>query len=107
MYKRQEPWSISAFGSNVAGEDESVRVPAEVKAWYGSNTSGTYGFLGYDIPWADVQKGNIPQTLYIPAGCDLTFVNMEILSSVKIVVENGGKLNLMDSTVQGLSLIHI
>lgn len=27
---------------------------------------------------------------------------MEILSSVKIVVENGGKLNLMDSTVQGI-----
>ena len=102
MWNIMEPWSISAFGSNVAGEDESVRVPAEVKAWYGSNTSGTYGFLGYDIPWADVQKGNIPQTLYIPAGCDLTFVNMEILSSVKIVVENGGKLNLMDSTVQGI-----
>ena len=102
MWNIMEPWAIRDFGSNVDGEEESVRVPADVKAWYGSNTSGVYGYLGYDIAWKEVQKGNIPQTLYIPAGCDLTFVNMEILSSVKIVVENGGKLNLMDSTVQGI-----
>ena len=49
-----------------------------------------------------MKKGNIPQTLYIPAGCSLTLTNMEILSSVRIVVENGGKLTLSDSVVQGM-----
>lgn len=29
-------------------------------------------------------------------------MNMKILSSVRIVVENGGKLTLRDSTVQGI-----
>lgn len=101
MWNIMEPWAIKDFGSNT-GEKESVRVPKDVKAWYGSNESGTYGYLGYDIPWKDVQSGNIPQTLYIPSGCNLTFVNMEILSSVHIIVENGGTLNLMNSTVQGI-----
>ena len=58
--------------------------------------------LGYDITWNDVREGSIPQTLYIPNGCDLTLLNMKILSSVRIVVENGGKLTLRDSTVQGI-----
>lgn len=102
MWDIMEPWAIKNFGSNVAGEENSVRVPAAVKAWYGSHTSGTYGYLGYDIPWDDVLADKIPQTLYIPSGCDLTFVNMEILSSVRIVVENGGKLTLQDSVVQGI-----
>lgn len=102
MWDIMEPWAIQNFGSNVAGEENSVRVPQKVKAWYGSHTSGTYGYLGYDIPWDDVVAENIPQTLYIPSGCDLTFVNMEVLSSVRIVVENGGKLTLQDSVVQGI-----
>lgn len=102
MWDIMEPWAIRNFGSNVAGEENSVQVPQKVKAWYGSHTSGTYGYLGYDIPWDDVVAGNIPQTLYIPRGCDLTFVNMEVLSSVRIVVENGGKLTLQDSVVQGI-----
>lgn len=102
MWDIMEPWVIRNFGSNVAGEENSVRVPQEVKAWYGSHTSGTYGYLGYDILWDDVVAGKIPQTLYIPSGCDLTFVNMEVLSSVRIVVENGGKLTLQDSVVQGI-----
>lgn len=97
-----EPWAISNFGSNVAGEDESVRVPADLEAWFGSHVSGTYGYLGYDLAWKEVEKGNIPQTLYIPDGCDLTITNMEILSSVRIVVEKGGKLTLDDSVVQGI-----
>lgn len=101
MWNIMEPWAIRDFGSNT-GEAERVRVPKDVKAWYGSNESGTYGYLGYDIPWEDVQSGDIPQTLYIPSGCNLTFVNMKILSSVHIIVENGGTLNLMDSTVQGI-----
>lgn len=97
-----EPWAIKNFGSNVEGQGNSVRVPEKLEVWFGSHESGTYGFLGYDIPWADVKAGNIPQTLYIPAGCNLTLTNMKILSSVRIVVENGGRLTLSDSTVQGI-----
>ena len=97
-----EPWAISNFGSNVDGEDESVRVPADLEAWFGSQVSGTYGYLGYDLAWKEVEKGNIPQTLYIPSGCNLTLTNMEVLSSVHIIVENGGKLTLSDSVVQGI-----
>lgn len=97
-----EPWAIKNFGSNVAGEENSVRVPKELEVWYGSHESGTYGVLGSDIAWDDVKAGNIPQTLYIPDGCNLTLMNMKVLSSVRIVVENGGKLTLRDSTVQGI-----
>ena len=97
-----EPWAIKNFGSNVTGEENSVRVPKDLEVWFGSHESGTYGFLGYGIPWKQVEAGEIPQTLYIPNGCNLTLVNMEILSSVRIVVENGGKLTLQDSVVQGI-----
>lgn len=97
-----EPWAIKNFGSNVDGEEESVRVPADLEVWFGSHESGTYGYLGYDLAWDEVEAGNIPQTLYIPAGCDLTLTNMKILSSVRIVVEDGGKLTLDDSVVQGI-----
>ena len=97
-----EPWAIKNFDSNVDGETESVRVPEKLEVWYGSHQSGTYGYLGYDQEWEKVEAGEIPQTLYIPNGCNLTLVNMEILSSVRIVVENGGKLTLQDSVVQGI-----
>ena len=97
-----EPWAIKNFGSNVDGAENSVRVPEKLEVWYGSHESGTYGVLGYDIPWETVKAGNIPQTLYIPGGCNLTLMNMKILSSVRIVVESGGKLTLRDSTVQGI-----
>ena len=97
-----EPWAIKNFGSNVEGQNESVRVPKDLEVWYGSHQSGTYGYLGYDQEWEKVEAGEIPQTLYIPNGCNLTLVNMEILSSVRIVVENGGKLTLQDSVVQGI-----
>lgn len=97
-----EPWAIKNFGSNVDGEENSVRVPKDLEVWYGSHTSGTYGVLGSDIAWDAVKAGNIPQTLYIPNGCNLTLMNMKVLSSVRIVVENGGKLTLRDSVVQGI-----
>ncbi len=71
-----EPWAIKNFGSNVDGEENSVRVPEKLEVWYGSHESGTYGVLGYDIPWDDVKASNIPQTLYIPNGCNLTLMNM-------------------------------
>ena len=97
-----EPWAIKNFGSNVTGAENSVRVPKDLEVWYGSHESGTYGVLGYDIAWNDVKADKIPQTLYIPDGCNLTLMNMKILSSVRIVVEKGGKLTLRDSSVQGI-----
>ena len=86
-----EPWAIKEFG----GEQETVTVPAEIKAWYGSHTSGTYGELGYAL------NGEPVQTLVIPSGCNLTVVNMKVLSSVRIQVQDGGKLVLRDSSVYG------
>ena len=86
-----EPWAIASFG----GENETVTVPKDIKAWYGSHTSGTYGELGYAV------DGKPVQTLIVPAGCNLTLVNMKIFSSVNIVVQNGGKLVLRDSSVHG------
>lgn len=90
-----EPWAIKNF--TLPSRDQTVVVPADVKAWYGSHTSGTYGKLGYAVPEGTLQ----PQTLILPKGCDLTLVNMDILSSVKIVVQDGAKLTLRDSVIQG------
>ena len=90
-----EPWAIKNF--TLASGDQTVVVPADVKAWYGSHTSGTYGELGYAVPEGTLQ----PQILILPKGCDLTLVNMDILSSVKIVVQDGAKLTLRDSVIQG------
>ena len=88
------PWAISKFG----GRDETVTVPVEIKAWFGSHNSGTYGKLGYAV-----SEGEAPtQTLVIPEDCDLTLVNMDMLSSVKLVVRSGGTLRLRDSVVQGI-----
>ena len=91
-----EPWAIKNFTD--ASGDQRVTVPADVKAWYGSHTSGTYGELGYAVSEGTAQK----QTLMLPKGCNLTLVNMDILSSVKIIVENGAKLILRDSVIQGV-----
>ena len=88
-----DPWVIPYFN----GTDDVVTVPAEIKAWYGSHTSGTYGELGYAVSEGKATA----QTLLIPDGCNLTMVNMKVLSSVKIKVENGGTLNLRDSSIYG------
>jgi len=85
-----EPWSISKFG----GIDETITVPANIKAWYGSHTSGTYGELG-------TSSGNPTQTLIVGKDTNLTLVNMKVLSSVKIIVKDGGVLNVMDSSIHG------
>lgn len=90
-----EPWAMVNFCETAP---QVVTVPKDIKAWYGSHTSGTYGELGYAVSHGTVP----PQTLIIPSGCNLTLVNMDILSSVRIVVENGGKLVLRDSVVQGI-----
>ncbi|MDO4772163.1 MAG: S-layer homology domain-containing protein [Bacillota bacterium] len=86
-----EPWVIQKFG----GEQESVLAPKEIKAWFGSHKSGTYGELGTSV------HGEPTQTLIIGEGTNLTLVNMKILSSVKILVKDGGVLNLMDSSLHG------
>ena len=88
-----DPWVIPDFNNT----DDIVTVPTEIKAWYGSHTSGTYGELGYAVSEGDATT----QTLIIPGGCNLTMVNMKVLSSVKIKVENGGTLNLRDSSIYG------
>ena len=88
-----DPWVIPDFNDT----DDIVTVPAEIKAWYGSHTSGTYGELGYAVSEGEATT----QTLIIPNGCNLTMVNMKVLSSVKIKVENGGTLNLRDSSIYG------
>ncbi len=90
-----EPWAMVNFCQNAPQE---VTVPKDIKAWYGSHTSGTYGELGYAVSEGE----ETTQTLIVPSGCDLTLVNMNILSSVRIVVEDGGKLVLQDSVVQGV-----
>ena len=90
-----EPWAIKNF--TLDPNNETVVVPEDLKAWYGSHTSGTYGKLGYAIPESNMQT----QTLVLPKGCNLTLVNMDILSSVKILVQDGAKLTLRDSVVQG------
>lgn len=90
-----EPWAIKNF--TLDPNNETVVVPEDLKAWYGSHTSGTYGKLGYAIPEGTMQT----QTLILPKGCNLTLVNMDILSSVKILVQDGAKLTLRDSVVQG------
>lgn len=89
-----EPWAIANFG----GTDDTVTVPEGLKAWYGSHTSGTYGELGYAV----ANDAAPTQTLIVPSGCNLTLVNMDVLSSVKIVVQDGGKLVLRDSVIQGI-----
>ena len=88
-----DPWVIPYFNDT----DNIVKVPAEIKAWYGSHTSGTYGELGYAV----LEGEDTTQTLIIPDGCNLTMLNMKVLSSVKIKVENGGTLNLRDSSIYG------
>ena len=92
MYN-MDPWLIPYFNDT----DDIVTVPAEIKAWYGSHTSGTYGELGYAVSEGKATT----QTLIIPDRCNLTMVNMKVLSSVKIKVENGGTLNLRDSSIYG------
>ena len=59
--------------SDFNNTDDIVTVPTEIKAWYGSHTSGTYGELGYAVSEGDATT----QTLIIPGGCNLTMVEYE------------------------------
>lgn len=83
-----EPYKISETGNAV--------VPVGLHDIYGSHESGVYGIIGKG------ENGNFgTETLTIPAGADVTLHNMKIYSSVKIVVEKGGKLTLDDSVAYG------
>lgn len=83
-----EPYEISETGNAV--------VPVGLHDIYGSHESGVYGIIGKG------ENGNFgTETLTIPAGADATLHNMKIYSSVKIVVEKGGKLTLDDSVAYG------
>lgn len=85
-----EPWNIPNFD-----DDNVVEVPQGLSEWYGSRTSGTYGFIGFPT------KDEPSQTLVINDGVDLNLINMKISSSVKIVVKSGGTLRLTDSVLFG------
>lgn len=95
-----DPWYIPYFG----GENETVTVPSGIKAWYGSHTSGTYGELGMPVEPGSEESTPV-QTLIIGENTDLTLVNMKVKSSVTMIVRNGGKLNLHDSSVYGKIIV--
>jgi hypothetical protein len=94
-----EPWYIKDLG----GENETVTVPKNIKAWFGSHAvlpEVNYSEIGRTI---SLTNGEEPeQTLIIPDGCDLTMVNMRVHSGVKIVVQDGAKLTLRQTTVEGI-----
>ncbi len=83
-----EPYTIEETGNAI--------IPTWMHDIYGSHESGVYGSIGKG------ENGNFAsETLTIPAGADVTLHNMKINSSVKIVVEAGGKLTLDDSVAYG------
>ena len=97
-----EPWYITEFG----GKKETVTVPKDIKAWYGSHAAlpeANYGELGRIASRNDEGVVAEPsQTLIIPSGCNLTMVNMKLHSDVKIIVQEGAKLTLRQTTVDGV-----
>ena len=86
-----KPWVIKKFGKN----KEEVTVPKNLKLWFGSRESGKYSELGYPI------GENKPTTQTLVVTGELSLINMKILSSVNIVVKDGGTLNLSDSSLYG------
>lgn len=87
QYWMMAPWKML----NTKG---GATIPNHLKKIYGSNESGLYGEIGNN-------KSTATDVIVIPEGADLTFVNMKILSSVKLVVEKGAKLTLDDSVSYG------
>ncbi|MSS77702.1 hypothetical protein FYJ26_04640 [Anaerococcus sp. WCA-380-WT-2B] len=84
------PWLITRFDK----DKEVVEVPKDLKAWFGSHESGKLGELGY----LNKEK---TQTLIVGKGRNLTIQNMKVLSSVNIIVKDGGILNVRDSSIFG------
>ncbi|MGP1459055.1 MAG: hypothetical protein ACTTKL_07075 [Treponema sp.] len=86
-----EPWSIQKFGNG----NETVTVPHDVKRWFGSHQSGTYGVLGYPV------ENDAPTTQTLVIESEVKLINVMTMSSVNILVKSGGKLNLQDSSIHG------
>ena len=90
----QTPWYITDLGA------DTVVAPKDIKAWYGSHSTGTYAEVGNII---SLSNGDQPShSLIIPSGANLTLLNTRIHSDVKVVVENGAKLTLRQSTIEGI-----
>lgn len=85
------PWRVTKF--NDSGKE--VNVPKGLKAWFGSHKKDVYGELGFET----LEEPS--QTLVVGEGANLTFKNMKIFGSVKIIVKDGGVLNLDNSVVFG------
>ena len=60
-------WSRGLFLIS-EGQMETVTVPTQIKAWYGSHTSGTYGELGYSVEKDPVRDADRSQWMYIDHG---------------------------------------
>ncbi len=91
-----EPYDIAHTGNAV--------IPTSLRHIYGSHESGVYGTIGM-FDKTD-PKLFASETLTVPAGADVTISNMKISSTVKIVVEAGGKLTLDDSVAFGPVEVH-
>lgn len=85
------PWRVTKF--NDSGKE--VNVPKGLKAWFGSHKKDVYSELGFET----LEEPS--QTLVVGEGANLTFKRMKIFGSVKIIVKDGGILNLDDSVVYG------
>lgn len=99
-----EPWYMQEFG----GENETVTVPKDIKAWYGSHAvlpEVNYSEIGRTISLTNGEEPS--QTLIIPSGCNFTMVNMRVHSGVKIIVEDGAKLTLRQTTVEGIIEVQV
>lgn len=86
-------WDVEPY--EIAKSDHAI-IPTTLKKIYGSHQSGTYGIIGN----SDMDKVDT-DTIVIPAGCDVTFENVKIYSSIRIIVEKGGSLTLSDSVSFG------
>lgn len=74
----------------IKNTDGGATIPNNIKKIYGSNEHGLYGIIGNENAGANWGK----DVITIPRGADLTFTNMKLFSSVKLVVEEGAKLTL-------------
>lgn len=86
-------WDVEPY--EIANSDRAV-IPTTLKKIYGSHQSGTYAIIGN----SDIDKVDT-DTIVIPNGCDVTFENVKIYSSIRIIVEKGGSLTLSDSVSFG------
>lgn len=86
-----EPYTISKVNKTI--------IPKHLNTLYGSHTSGTYAILGNNKTYAT-------ETITIPSGANVKFVNVKIYSSVKVVVEKGATLTMDDSGIYGLSEVN-